>query len=116
MDQPYVNITYPSAVEEDAISYVDGKWSLTGFNYTFSAHNWGEESITLSLIKDGELLVSSEITPQPSTPTRGYKQFSFSHKTPPGKYTIEISLNDHRGVTRLNRHILHSGQDYFEMK
>lgn len=113
MNEPYINITYPSSVKSDAISFVNGKWSLSGFDYIFSAHNWGEEKIIISLIRDGETLITSEISPQPSTSLNGIKHFSFSHDTPPGKYTIEISLHDHRGITKLNKHPLHSGQDYF---
>lgn len=115
MNQPYINITYPSSFSGESISYINGEWTLSGFKYVFSAHNWGDEKITLKLIKNGEPLISSEIVPEPSTPRHDIKQFSFTHEIPPGKYTIDISIHDNRGITQLNRYTLHSGQDYFEV-
>lgn len=110
MNEPHVNITFPSKIESKSIIYEHGIWQENKNTYVFVAHNWADKEIILHIYKDDKPFKELVLKPESSTNNSSevtLKDFSVNFVPSPGDYSFEVSVKDIRGITLLNQYCLH---------
>lgn len=112
MNEPHINITFPSKIVMQDIVYEKGIWINKNFTYVFTAHNWSNSEIVLHIYKENTLFNEFVLKPESSKGSEklaSMKDFSLSFLPTQGEYSFKISVKDSRGVTLLNTFPLHGG-------
>lgn len=84
MDEPYINLTFPSAISSQELNYDNGIFRLSDRYYAISAHNWDNSRIILRIIKDGEVVNTEELVPE--------NNFAFRFSPLPGEYQFKAAV------------------------
>lgn len=110
MNEPHINISFPSKTEINEIVYKKGLWRDKNFIYVLTAHNWADKEIILHIYKGGQLFNESVLKPEPvvgNEAQAAIRDLSLSFQPTPGEYSFKASVKDSRGTTLLNLYPLH---------
>ncbi|MFA6770476.1 MAG: hypothetical protein WCR71_04815 [Bacteroidales bacterium] len=119
MNEPHLNISFPSETEIKEIIYKNGVWAYKNRTYVFIAHNWTDKEIILHVYKNNELLNEFNLKPESESKNMSQisiKDFSVSILPTAGEYSFKISVKDSRGITLLNQYCLHNSTNKMIVK
>lgn len=114
MNEPHINISFPSNTDSKSIVYEKGIWKENSKTYVLTAHNWTDKEIIMHIYKDNILFNEFALKPESATGKDfqvSIKDFSLNFTPSPGKYSFKVSVKDQRGVTLLNDYPLHGSSN-----
>jgi len=114
MNEPHINISFPSNTDKRNINYEKGIWKDNDNTYVFTAHNWTDNEIVLYIYKDNTLFnefILKPVSDNNPNSSVSLKDFSMSFIPSPGEYSFRISVKDTRGFTELNQYALHGSSN-----
>ncbi|MFA5641221.1 MAG: hypothetical protein WCR61_05510 [Bacteroidales bacterium] len=114
MNEPHINISFPSKTDRKTIIYERGEWREKNSIYILTAHNWKESEVILHIYKGDKLFNEFILKPEVSSNNNkqaSLKEFSLSFQPTPGEYSFKASVKDSRGITLLNLYTLHGSKN-----
>jgi len=114
MNEPHINISFPSNTDKRNIVYEKGIWKDNNKTYVFTAHNWADNEIILYIYKENTLFnefVLKPVSVQNLDFQVSLKDLSMNFTPSPGEYSFKVSIKDVRGITELNQYALHGSSN-----
>lgn len=102
MNEPHINITFPSKTDNKTIVYQNGEWKEKNSIYILTTHNWNGNEIILHIYKEEKLFKEFILKPE---------SLSISFQPTPGEYSFQASVKDSRGITLLSLYPLHGSKN-----